>query len=72
MAPETLIYNEYSFASDIWALGCILYELCMLHAAFDSVEVRNETKPNRILFFFAFHFAFHKEFVSIFFSHTMI
>lgn len=39
MAPETLIHNHFSFASDIWALGCILYELCMLSAAFGAVEV---------------------------------
>lgn len=46
MAPETLIYNEYSFASDIWALGCILYELCMLRAAFDSAEVCESPELN--------------------------
>lgn len=28
MAPETLEGKPYSFASDIWALGCVLYELC--------------------------------------------
>lgn len=39
MAPETLIYNHFSFASDIWALGCILYELCLLESAFGDVEV---------------------------------
>lgn len=39
MAPETLIHNRFSFASDIWALGCILYELCTLSAAFGFVEV---------------------------------
>lgn len=39
MAPETLIHNNFTFSSDIWALGCILYELCTLQAAFDFVEV---------------------------------
>ncbi|GAB9471258.1 Nek/nek1 protein kinase [Globisporangium polare] len=28
MAPETLEGKPYSFASDIWALGCVLYEIC--------------------------------------------
>jgi NIMA (never in mitosis gene a)-related kinase len=28
--------NPYSFKSDIWALGCVLYELCTLKHAFDS------------------------------------
>ncbi|ESU40039.1 Serine/threonine protein kinase [Giardia duodenalis] len=30
MAPETLIYNSTSPASDIWALGVIIYELAAL------------------------------------------
>jgi serine/threonine-protein kinase ULK/ATG1 len=29
MAPETILYNQYSEKSDIWALGVVLYE--MLH-----------------------------------------
>lgn len=28
MAPETLEGKPYGFASDIWALGCVLYEIC--------------------------------------------
>jgi NIMA (never in mitosis gene a)-related kinase len=28
--------NPYSYKSDIWALGCVLYELCTLKHAFDS------------------------------------
>jgi serine/threonine protein kinase len=35
-APESLLRNEYSFKSDVWQAGCILY--CMLcgHPAFHS------------------------------------
>jgi len=29
MAPESLRKNDYSFKSDIWALGVILYELLL-------------------------------------------
>ena len=28
--------NPYSYKSDIWALGCVLYELCTLKHAFES------------------------------------
>jgi serine/threonine protein kinase len=27
LAPEVLKENRYTFAADIWSLGCILYEL---------------------------------------------
>jgi serine/threonine protein kinase len=27
MAPESLKKNEYSFKSDVWALGIIFYEM---------------------------------------------
>jgi serine/threonine protein kinase len=27
MPPEALLYNQYSYKSDIWALGIIFYEL---------------------------------------------
>lgn len=47
MAPETLIYNHFSFSSDIWALGCILYELCTLQAAFGFVQVNLVQKQKK-------------------------
>ncbi len=30
MSPELCQHKEYTLKSDIWALGCLLYELCML------------------------------------------
>jgi len=35
MAPEVCTDGLYSFASDMWALGCVLYEMCALTVAFD-------------------------------------
>lgn len=36
MSPEVCRSEPYNFKSDVWALGCILYELCMLKHAFES------------------------------------
>lgn len=36
MSPEVCKSEPYGFKSDIWALGCVLYELCMLKHAFQS------------------------------------
>lgn len=62
MAPETLIYNHFSFASDIWALGCILYELCTLQPAFGFVQVNCVSQTKIALCWFLikkkiFHFS---------------
>ena len=34
MSPEVCQNKPYTYQSDIWALGCILYELCTLKHAF--------------------------------------
>jgi serine/threonine protein kinase len=36
MSPEVCRSEPYNWKSDIWSLGCILYELCMLKHAFES------------------------------------
>ena len=37
MAPERLRGQRYNHKSDMWALGCILYEMCMLRYTFTDV-----------------------------------
>jgi NIMA (never in mitosis gene a)-related kinase len=36
LSPEACENQPYNSKSDIWALGCVLYELCTLKHAFDA------------------------------------
>ncbi|XP_061198174.1 serine/threonine-protein kinase Nek11-like [Saccostrea echinata] len=36
MSPEVLKHEGYNSKSDIWSIGCILYEMCTLEHAFDG------------------------------------
>ena len=36
MSPEQFKYKPYSYKTDIWALGCVIYEMCSLRHAFDA------------------------------------
>ena len=38
MAPEILEGKKYSFAADVWSLGCILYELVTGDSAFFAIS----------------------------------
>lgn len=34
MAPEVCTNQPYTYKSDVWSLGCVVYELCTLKHAF--------------------------------------
>jgi len=36
MSPELFKNKPYSYESDVWALGCVLYEMCNLWHAFEA------------------------------------
>jgi len=36
LSPEVCEDRPYNNKSDIWSLGCILYELCSLHHPFEA------------------------------------
>ncbi|KAL4434401.1 hypothetical protein ABPG75_000842 [Micractinium tetrahymenae] len=38
MAPEMHAGRAYSFAADVWSLGCLVYELCVLQPLFQDRE----------------------------------
>ncbi|KAK7103381.1 serine/threonine-protein kinase Nek2-like isoform X2 [Littorina saxatilis] len=44
MSPELVNNMSYNDKSDVWALGCLLYELCALHPPFIA---NNQTELNR-------------------------
>jgi len=39
MSPELFRNKPYSYKSDTWALGCVLYEMCNLRHAFDAQSI---------------------------------
>lgn len=39
MSPEVCESKPYSYASDVWSLGCVLYEMCALKHAFDAPNI---------------------------------
>jgi len=41
LSPEVFQNKPYGYKSDIWAIGCILYELCTLKKAFDAKNIVN-------------------------------
>jgi NIMA (never in mitosis gene a)-related kinase len=44
MSPEIFKEEEKSPKSDVWAIGCVLYELCFLKAAFNGPTIEEIAK----------------------------
>ena len=41
MSPEVLQGKGYDWKSDVWSLGCIAYEICMLRSPFRLDDKEN-------------------------------
>jgi len=39
LSPEVCQEKPYSWGSDVWAMGCILYEFCALQVPFDATNI---------------------------------
>ena len=39
MSPELFNYQAYSFKSDLWSLGCVIYEICNKNHAFNAQTI---------------------------------
>eukprot|EP00398_MALV-I-01_sp_L67-1_P000261 gene261-317_t len=48
MSPEMTNQKKYSYANDIWALGCILFELCLLKRAVTEIKDVFKSPPSII------------------------
>jgi NIMA (never in mitosis gene a)-related kinase len=40
LSPEIVANKPYSFKSDIWSLGVLLYEMCALKPPFDGTSLQ--------------------------------
>lgn len=40
LSPEICLERPYTFSSDIWALGCVLYEMAALRVPFDAQSLQ--------------------------------
>ena len=43
-SPEIWMDKSYDYKSDIWSIGCIIYELCMLLPPFRGTSINNLSK----------------------------
>jgi len=44
MSPEICEHKPYSWSSDVWAMGCMLYEMCALRVPFEANDINELVK----------------------------
>ena len=48
MSPEICDNKPYNDKSDVWSMGCLLYELASLKCPFDGVHATHVTHVTRV------------------------
>eukprot|EP00930_Biecheleria_cincta_P009474 TRINITY_DN11122_c0_g1_i1.p1 TRINITY_DN11122_c0_g1~~TRINITY_DN11122_c0_g1_i1.p1 ORF type:complete len:425 (-),score=69.77 TRINITY_DN11122_c0_g1_i1:143-1417(-) len=41
LSPEICLEKPYTFSSDVWALGCVIYEMAALRVPFDATSLQS-------------------------------
>merc|ERR1719469_1020748 len=44
LSPEICFGKPYSWGSDVWSMGCILYEMCINRVPFDAPDLKTLVK----------------------------
>ena len=51
MSPELIMHLPYTLKTDIWSLGCLLYEMCTFEYAFcnkDNEKLIDDIKTKKL------------------------
>ena len=51
MSPELIMRSPYTLKSDIWSLGCLLYEMCTFEYTFynkDTEKLIDDIKTKKL------------------------
>ena len=65
MSPELMQEKEYDSKSDIWSLGCLIYEVCAHKSPFHEAKTHSELSILVAIRYASLHFFSHAYDVSL-------